>query len=724
MAPSGKKMKRRRAEETDGWEIEDNKPFDSAAEPSSKRPKTGRSLFVRSLPPNATNETLTEFFSQHFPVKHATVVVDRATKSSKGFGFVSLADEDDAQEAKKKLDNELWDGRRIRVDVAEPRHRKADRDQPVVSKVAAEKLQREEASAEARKTKLIIRNLPWSIKKPEQLQAHFQMFGKVLYADLPQHMGKLKGFGFVTIRGKINAQKAMDTMNGKKIDGRTIAVDWAVEKSEWEQRPRQEGNGESRGTNDEAEGASESPNSLKPKNLQQSKSKEKSQLDADLENFMKTHFQNLEEEDSEKESEEDGGDEEDRDEDAEPESPAAKKPTQRTTDNSSTIFVRNLVFTATEGDLKSHFSSFGPVRYARIVKDKTTGRPAGTAFVCFFKEEDSRTCVLGAPKPQKATPLLKHSVLQDESADADGRYTMDGRLLLVTRAVAKEDAARLAASGGVERREKDKRRLFLLNEGHIDSRSPTYALLTPGEIKIRETSAAQRKKLVEKNPTLHLSLTRLAIRNISKNIGSKELKELARKAVVGFAKEVKEGRRQPLSKEELAREAKESKESEHQRKLKGKGVVTQAKIVFETNEGSKVPEKAGGGRSRGYGFIEYSSHRWALMGLRWLNGHQVQDSQGKKQRLIVEFAIENAQVVNRRRDIRSGRGRPNGDETMEVPESKKDGGKASRKWGKGLAEDDHSSADGHEDPRQALQQKLIARKRMVRKKKAKARQGK
>jgi nucleolar protein 4 len=167
---------------------------------------------------------------------------------------------------------------------------------------------------------------------------------------------------------------------------------------------------------------------------------------------------------------------------------------------------------------------------------------------------------------------------------------------------------------------------------------------------MREESATQRKKLIQSNPSLHLSLTRLALRNLPKNITSKDLKALAREAVVGFAKDVKDGLRAQLSKEEEARGGEEMREAEKQRKLKGKGIVKQAKIVFEGREGSKVSEESGAGRSRGYGFIEYSSHRWALMGLRWLNGHEVENENGKKQRLIVEFAIENAQVVARRKE--------------------------------------------------------------------------
>ena len=177
----------------------------------------------------------------------------------------------------------------------------------------------------------------------------------------------------------------------------------------------------------------------------------------------------------------------------------------------------------------------------------------------------------------------------------------------------------------------------------------------------------QRKKLIQNNPTLHLSLTRLSIRNLPRNINSKDLKALAREAVVGFAKDVKSGLRAQLSKEEEARGGDEMREAEKQRKAKGKGIVRQAKIIFEGREGAKVSEDSGAGRSRGYGFVEYSSHRWALMGLRWLNGHAIVNASGKKQRLIVEFAIENAQVVQRRKE-REEKARVRSQEVLEARE--------------------------------------------------------
>ncbi|KAI1409557.1 RNA-binding domain-containing protein [Hypoxylon sp. FL1857] len=603
--------------------------------------------------------------------------------------------------------------------------------------------------AEARKApKLIVRNLPWSIKKSDQLAALFQGFGKVKYADLPNSKGKLSGFGFITMRGRKNAERAMEAINGKTIDGRTLAVDWAVDKKTWEQQKHQQA--EDTPTKKETK-AADSGEALKHEDDkpnedhedQSDKEDEDEEEDEDLRNFMKNHMENLEDEDSAADPDEAELEEEEDDGDAAAaleSEPAPQK--SLVTDNKSTLFIRNLPFTTTDADLKSHFEQFGRVRYARIVMDRATDRPAGTGFVCFVSENDSKTCLKGAPRVQQSTVPNKKSILQNELADEGGKYTIDGRVLQVSQAVSKDEANRLTETGVAARqgKDKDKRRLYLLSEGTIPNDSPLYAMLAPSEVKIREESATQRKKLIQNNPSLHLSLTRLAIRNIPRNIDSKQLKALAREAVVGFAKDVKEGRRQPLSKEETARGGEEDKEAERRRREKGKGVVKQAKIIFENKEGSKVPEADGAGKSRGYGFIEYSSHRWALMGLRWLNGHAVNNTSGKTHRLIVEFAIENAQVVARRKDSQEkqrtrGGQRPDDQDVTHAaantsgPGSKlrsKDFSVSKGKWqgqkkGK-TAEDDTDVATGKEgSARDALQQKIIGRKRMMRKKKAQSR---
>ncbi|KAL6921362.1 hypothetical protein ACHAPO_004933 [Fusarium lateritium] len=619
---------------------------------SKKRARTEdrRSLFVRSLPPGATSESLTDFFSQHYPVKHATVVVDQKTKESRGYGFVTLADAEDAVEAKKALDKQDWNGRRIRIDVAEPRQRNN-----TTGELPAHKLRKEEIQ---KPNKLIIRNLPWSIKKAEQLEHLFRSFGKVKFADLPQSKGKLKGFGFVTLRGRPNAERALEAINGKEIDGRTLAVDWAVDKETWDkqQQPEEEDKKQKKGNkkqqveeDDDDQTSSEGSDDEDDKDDKSddveggAEVNRDDQLDADLKNFFKNHMENLEDEDDEDEDDED----DEKDDEVEKEVEALQ-PKKLMTDNSSTVFVRNLPFTTTDEQLKGFFGHFGKIRYARVVMDKVTEKPAGTGFVCFVDVDEAKTCIKGAPRTQAPVGDAKTSILQDESADPDGKYTLDGRLLSVTQAVNKQEATSLAENSLAKRNEKDKRKLFLLGEGVIDKNSPLFNLLSEPEHRMRQASAAQRRKLVQGNPSLHLSLTRLALRNIPRNMDSKDLKELARKAVVGFARDVKAGLRQPLSKEENARDGKDAKEKEHERKAKGKGIIRQAKIVFESGEGQKMQEKDGG-KSRGYGFIEYTSHHWALMGLRYLNGLQLENEVGKKQRLVVEFAIENAQVIQRRR---------------------------------------------------------------------------
>lgn len=721
MAKSNGQKRRREAE---AHQEQQNTTTETPDGPPSKKSRTEdrRSLFVRSLPQTATSESLTEFFSQHYPVKHATVVVDRNTKTSRGYGFVTFTDADDAIKAKETLNNELFDGRRLRLDVAEPRNR-AGGNTSMKASLAEEKRKREAEMAEAKKApKLIIRNLPWSIKTSEQLSRLFMHVGKIKFADLPSDKGKMRGFGFITYRSKQHAENALKQMNGKEVDGRSIAVDWAVSKDEWEQQ--QDDDEEKTPKKKKAETEEEGDDEDETKGM--------SQADKDMAMFMKKMEDFDEEEDDDDDDEEDIDDEEGggqldgaEDEEEEEEKPKDEKP-KRTTDNSTTIFIRNLPFTTTDESLKEHFVKFGPVRYARVVMDRVIEKPAGTGFVCFVNMDDFKTCVKNAPRHKPVAKTTKHSVLQDETIDSDGRYTLEGRVLQVAQAVSKEEATKLTEAGPAARKgqDKDKRRLFLLSEGTIPKNSPLYGLLTPTEIKLREQSATQRKKQVQGNPSLHLSLTRLAVRNLPHNMDSKELKQLARQAVVGFASDVREGKRQALSKEELARGGPEDKEAEARRKEKGKGVVKQSKVVFEMKDGKKVDEATGAGRSRGYGFIEYSSHRWALMGLRWLNGHALQNEAGKTVRLIVEFAIENAQVVSRRKanEVRSRNKRT---------EAQNDAAKAGNGNGKGKdqAKDDKDKTSEEEDnPKKkaaleklAQRQRIIGRKRMSRKRKAGAR---
>ena len=664
----GERVKRRKLSPDGAFEASAASPdaLQESANTSEKKDQR-RSLFVRALPASVTTERLTEHFSQSYPLKHATVVVDSKTKASKGYGFVTFADPDDAQAAATELNNSVLEGRKIKVEVAEPRHRDKDElggQKPTLSKGEQVRAEREKKQAEAQAPRLIVRNLPWSIKESEDLALLFRSYGKIKQAYVPKRSPKVQaGFGFVLIRGRKNAEKALAGVNGKVVDGRTLAVDWAVDKETWKTLQNGEETESGIAEEIEAQAVQETNGSHGKKDgivnsdgLHEEDDADDAGEDKSVD-VMAVDAEQDDEDDEELEdaSVENASDEEESEDDEDKES------------DNTTVFVRNLPFMCTDEILSEHFSKLGAVRYARVVFDHETERSRGTGFVCFFNSDDAKSCVKNAPKhpPPAATPTadkkrrgeaLTHSVLQNEASDPTGQYILDGRVLQVSRAVSKSEASRREAEGSSKRdiRDRDKRRLYLLSEGTIPRGSKLYEKLGPTEINIREASAKQRQKLIRTNPSLHLSLTRLSVRNIPRSVTSKELKALAREAIVGFATDVKAGLRQSLSKEELRRGAEEMKEAEKLRKLKGTGIVKQATIVFEGREGAKIPEKSGAGRSRGYGFIEYYTHRNALMGLRWLNGHAVRPSGGeaadRSKRLIVEFAIENAQVVGRRRE--------------------------------------------------------------------------
>lgn len=78
-------------------------------------------LFVGGLPYSVTNDELKNMFSQFGSVLSAAVITDKFSGQSKGFGFVEMNDDNEAQTAIKELDGSEQDGRKIAVSVARPR---------------------------------------------------------------------------------------------------------------------------------------------------------------------------------------------------------------------------------------------------------------------------------------------------------------------------------------------------------------------------------------------------------------------------------------------------------------------------------------------------------------------------------------------------------------------------------------------------------------------------
>lgn len=77
-------------------------------------------LFVGSLSWNVTDQSLGDFFTQAGQVLSARVITDRNTGRSKGFGFVEMSTEAEAEKAKQELNGKELDGRAIIISEARP----------------------------------------------------------------------------------------------------------------------------------------------------------------------------------------------------------------------------------------------------------------------------------------------------------------------------------------------------------------------------------------------------------------------------------------------------------------------------------------------------------------------------------------------------------------------------------------------------------------------------
>ncbi len=85
----------------------------------------GTKLYVGNLPFNTTENELQELFSQAGAVQEVTLMQDRFTGKSRGFAFITMGSDEDAQNAISKLNGQAMEGRPLTVNEARPREPRA-----------------------------------------------------------------------------------------------------------------------------------------------------------------------------------------------------------------------------------------------------------------------------------------------------------------------------------------------------------------------------------------------------------------------------------------------------------------------------------------------------------------------------------------------------------------------------------------------------------------------
>ncbi|CED82368.1 Nucleolar protein fibrillarin NOP77 (RRM superfamily) [Phaffia rhodozyma] len=469
-------------------------------------------------------------------------------------------------------------------------------------------------------SRMIVRNLPWDTTL-KTLQRLFLPHGPIHSITLPPSLpGKpteanpnpkprARGFAFVWMLSRKDAEKAMESVNGTKVIGedgkeeasREVAVDWALSKDQYEKEKEEEPVEE-----------------------------ETEEAEAEVEKTEEGVMEVDEEEDEEKEKDE------------EPVRPALPQVQDQTT-----LFVRNLSFEVTEDELRNLFRTFGNLRYARITMDRATGRSRGTGFVCFWRKEDAEKAVEQArlmasemggsganSVPVKdrtaaaSNPFTLSSVLTaDPSSSLASNMVLNGRVLDVDWAVTREEAGKMKEENERRKEKVDKKNTYLMREGVIFANSPAAASLSEIELEKRQKSFNDRKTLLSSNPSLYISKTRLSIRQLPTFCTDRTLKRLAIHACREFDAEVGRGEREDLDEDEkrdgtLSAAVLKSMEDPKKKKKAGRAerqtVVVQAKIVRATD---RVDSLIGEGKSKGYGFLEMRSHQDALKALRWANNN-------------------------------------------------------------------------------------------------------
>ena len=81
-------------------------------------------LYVGNLPYSANDSSIKELFSECGTVTSSSVIIDRDTNRSKGFGFVEMSTQEEAQKVINTFNGKDLDGRALKVNLAKPQEKR------------------------------------------------------------------------------------------------------------------------------------------------------------------------------------------------------------------------------------------------------------------------------------------------------------------------------------------------------------------------------------------------------------------------------------------------------------------------------------------------------------------------------------------------------------------------------------------------------------------------
>lgn len=185
----------------------------SQRDPSLRKSGVGN-IFIKNLDKSIDNKALYDTFSAFGNILSCKVVCDE--NGSKGYGFVHFETQEAAERAIEKMNGMLLNDRKV-----------------FVGRFKSRKEREAELGARAKEfTNVYIKNFGDDMDD-EKLRELFSKYGNALSTRvMTDDSGKSRGFGFVSFERHEDAQKAVDEMNGKDLNGKPIYVGRAQKKVE------------------------------------------------------------------------------------------------------------------------------------------------------------------------------------------------------------------------------------------------------------------------------------------------------------------------------------------------------------------------------------------------------------------------------------------------------------------------------------------------------------
>ncbi|XP_051575197.1 polyadenylate-binding protein 1A-like [Myxocyprinus asiaticus] len=185
----------------------------SQRDPSLRKSGVGN-IFIKNLDKSIDNKALYDTFSAFGNILSCKVVCDE--NGSKGYGFVHFETHEAAERAIEKMNGMLLNDRKV-----------------FVGRFKSRKEREAEMGARAKEfTNVYIKNFGEDMDE-EKLKEIFGKFGPALSIRvMTDDGGKSRGFGFVSFERHEDAQRAVDEMNGKELNGKQVYVGRAQKKGE------------------------------------------------------------------------------------------------------------------------------------------------------------------------------------------------------------------------------------------------------------------------------------------------------------------------------------------------------------------------------------------------------------------------------------------------------------------------------------------------------------